>query len=171
MRDDMPPASLRGVDRLDGEVLGFLLHARAALFAGRMDLDTVPPDLEGFAQVYGTAPGCMLAAWSAEGRIVGSIACRAYDHRFPQLHYPRHGVVEVVRLYVDPHQRRQGLARRLFMALKAHALAQGAHMLYLHTHPFLPGAIDFWRAMGFSLLCVDDDPQWQTTHMQWVSRE
>ncbi|MFT4242505.1 MAG: GNAT family N-acetyltransferase [Acidovorax sp.] len=170
MRGDIPPVSIHGVDVLDAEVLGFLLQARAALFAGRMDLDAMPPDLRHFAQSYGTAPGRMLVARGAEGRVVGSIACRAYDHRFAHLHYPNGGVVEVVRLYVAPGQRRQGLARRLFLTLKAHALAQGVNTLYLHTHPFLPGAIDFWRAMGFRLLCVDDDPPWRTTHMEWVAR-
>lgn len=99
--------------------------------------------------------------------MLGSIACRAYDQRFAHVRYPDQRVVEVVRLYVAPALRRQGLARALFLALQAHALDQGVQMLYLHTHSFLPGAIDFWRRIGFKLLGVDDDPVWQTTHMQW----
>ncbi len=150
---------------LDAELLGFLLRARAAMFGTRMDQEAMPPDLERFAQNYGSAPGCMLAARDADGRVVGSIACRPYDHRFAHLHYDARGVVEVVRLFVVPELRRQGLAQALFHQLQAWAAQQDVHTLYLHTHPFLPGAITFWQRMGFRLLCVDDDPLWQTTHM------
>lgn len=113
----------------------------------------------------------MLVARGTNGGVVGSIACRAYDQRFGHLNLGSHGVLEVVRLYVAPEFRRQRLARALFLALKTHALAHGVQTLYLHTHPFLPGAIDFWQSMGFRLLCVDDDPVWQTTHMTWRQAE
>ncbi|AZE68210.1 acetyltransferase [Pseudomonas synxantha] len=38
-------------------------------------------------------------------------------------------------------------------------------VVYLHTHPFLPGAIDFWIRQGFEVVDVEADPVWQTTHM------
>ena len=40
--------------------------------------------------------------------------------------------------------------------------------MYLHTHPFLPGAIDFWLRQGFEVVDVDADPVWRTTHMQRI---
>ncbi|MNW68621.1 hypothetical protein D3C74_474280 [compost metagenome] len=36
--------------------------------------------------------------------------------------------------------------------------------LYLHTHRFLPGAVDFWKRQGFTLIAEQDD-DWQTVHM------
>jgi len=71
-----------------------------------------------------------------------------------------------VRLFVEPEYRRGGLGRRLYGALKDLAREEGVEVLYLHTHPFLPGAIEFWQRLGFVILDVEDDPVWQTTHMQ-----
>jgi hypothetical protein len=52
--------------------------------------------------------------------------------------------------------------------LKAEALVQQVEVLYLHTHPFLPGAIGFWERQGFAVVDVEDDPVWHTTHMDCV---
>ena len=89
-----------------------------------------------------------------------------YDHRFSQLDYAGERVVEVVRLFVLPAYRRRGLAAALFGALRQQALQAGIGCLYLHTHPFLPGAITFWERQGFAVVDVEPDPVWQTTHMQ-----
>nr|WP_314526335.1 hypothetical protein [uncultured Pseudomonas sp.] len=51
--------------------------------------------------------------------------------------------------------------------MKALAVQAGVEVISLHTHLFLPGAIDFWRKREFQVIAVDADPQWQTTHMQW----
>ena len=91
-----------------------------------------------------------------------------YDGRFPQLDYRGRKVVEVVRLFVLPAHRRAGLAAQLYRALLALAQADGVQLVYLHTHPFLPGAIEFWQRQGFEIIEVDADPVWQTTHMQDV---
>lgn len=41
--------------------------------------------------------------------------------------------------------------------------------MYLHTHPFLPGAIRFWQKQGFDVVCVDEqDEVWRTHHMQMI---
>ncbi|KAJ0164494.1 hypothetical protein CTA2_862 [Colletotrichum tanaceti] len=121
--------------------------------------------------------GRYLIARSA-GKLIATIAYQHYDHRFPGLGLRAgggdddddddddDGVVEVVRLYVDPDWRRGGLASKLVAALARAATEAGLRQLYLHTHPFLPGAIKFWERQGFTLLRVDvDDPVWQTTHM------
>ncbi|WQF80679.1 Putative GNAT domain, acyl-CoA N-acyltransferase [Colletotrichum destructivum] len=110
--------------------------------------------------------GAYLIARSA-GKLIATIGYQHYDHRFLGLDL-RAGddVVEVVRLYVDPDWRRGGLASKLVAALVHSAREAGMKQLYLHTHPFLPGAIKFWERQGFTLLRVDvDDPVWQTTHM------
>ena len=74
-------------------------------------------------------------------------------------------IVEVVRLFVLPQYRRRGLAAALFQSLQEHASASGVQCMYLHTHPFLPGAIGFWEKQGFELIGVDcEDRVWRTHH-------
>lgn len=76
-------------------------------------------------------------------------------------------IVEVLRLFVLPEYRRHGLAASLFKALKDHAMASGVHFMYLHTHPFLPGAVRFWEKQGFHIVRVDEEDEiWRTHHMQ-----
>lgn len=108
----------------------------------------------------------MLAAHDDVHGLVGTIAWRAYDHRFAQLDFTGRRVVEVVRLFVAPECRRQGIADALFAALKEQTKGQGIDLLYLHTHPFLPGALEFWQRHGFAVICRDADPEWQTIHME-----
>ncbi|WP_268800990.1 GNAT family N-acetyltransferase [Pseudomonas huanghezhanensis] len=145
------------------EIIEFTLAARAELFP-KLDGAGMPADLADFASVYLNGKGRFLLARDA-GRIVACVGYLPYDSRFPHLAYPGLNVVEVVRLFVHPAYRRPGLATRLYEALKALAVADAVDVIYLHTHPFLPGAIDFWRKRGFDVIDIDADPVWQTTHM------
>ncbi|KAF2628621.1 hypothetical protein BU25DRAFT_390357 [Macroventuria anomochaeta] len=78
-------------------------------------------------------------------------------------------IVEVLRLFVLPQYRRHGLAASLFQSLQDHARASGVQCMYLHTHPFLPGAIRFWGKHGFDTICVDEEDEvWRTHHMQMM---
>lgn len=78
-------------------------------------------------------------------------------------------IVEVLRLFVLPGYRRHGLAASLFRSLQDHAVASGVQCMYLHTHPFLPGAIRFWEKQGFDIIRVDEDDEvWRTHHMQMM---
>jgi GNAT superfamily N-acetyltransferase len=148
------------------EVLNFVLKARAELFP-KLSATGMPDDLARFAEVYLRGAGRFLIA-RHEGQIVASIGYLPYDRRFPHLPYPDLEVVEIVRLFVLPSQRRSGLAAAIYRSLKDLALADGVEVIYLHTHPFLPGAIAFWQRQGFDIIDVDADPVWQTTHMHNV---
>ncbi|KAJ4989692.1 acetyltransferase [Stagonosporopsis vannaccii] len=139
---------------------------------------------------------CVLVARSA-GSIVAAIAYTPFDYRFAHLPFPLGApsatppstasssssslhasacssdrpcrTVEVVRLFVLPQFRRHGLAAALFKSLQDRAIASGVQCMYLHTHPFLPGAIRFWEKQGFNLVSVDDqDEVWRTHHMQMM---
>jgi GNAT superfamily N-acetyltransferase len=147
------------------EVVRFALDARALMFGERVADGEMPEDLRDFAATYLDGPGCFLTARDTAGRLVGCIAYRAYDHRFAQLDYRGQQVAEVVRLFVLPEWRRTGMAGALYAALREQAVQEGIEVLYLHTHPFLPGAQRFWEQQGFRLLCQDADPLWQTLHM------
>ncbi|KAF5605622.1 GNAT family acetyltransferase [Fusarium pseudocircinatum] len=109
--------------------------------------------------------GAFLTAYS-DGRLVATIGYAAYDERFSHFSLETENVVEILRLYVEPEWRRAGLASKLFETLVETARQSGVEQLYLHTHPFLPNAIDFWKGKGFSVITVDEDPVWQTTHMK-----
>ncbi|EUC43844.1 hypothetical protein COCMIDRAFT_99745 [Bipolaris oryzae ATCC 44560] len=114
-------------------------------------------------------------ATEEEDEIIATIGFVPYDHRFT--HFPPYAdarrTVEVVRLFVLPPFRRCGLASALVGALKRRAVQDGVARLYLHTHPFLPGAIAFWEKHGFGVMCVEEeDGVWRTTHMEMlVGRE
>lgn len=140
---------------------------------------------------------CVLVARDEDGCVVATIAYVPFDYRFPHLPPPLGlgttstppstanssssslntcilssecscKTVEVVRLFVLPRYRRYGLASFLFESLQDHALASGVRCLYLHTHPFLPGAIRFWEKQGLEIICVDDDEVWLTHHMRMM---
>ncbi|MBD8493108.1 GNAT family N-acetyltransferase [Pseudomonas syringae] len=151
-------------------ILAFVMHARAQIFP-MLDPDALPADLADFEQVYlNDADGHFLIA-KVHGQIVAAIGYLPYDHRFAQLDYRGRKTVEIVRLFVDPAWRSAGLAGRLFQALCEQARATAVDVLYLHTHPFLPGAIRFWEKHGFVTVDVESDPVWQTTHMEKVLDE
>lgn len=147
-----------------GEVLEFVLKARAELFP-KLQACGVPADLVDFERVYLQGEGRFLTA-RFQGQIVASIGYLPYDHRFKQLDYEGRKVVEVVRLFVLPGFRRWGLAGLLYRELEGLAAQALVDVIYLHTHPFLPGAIEFWQRQGFTVVDIEADPVWQTTHMQ-----
>lgn len=164
-RSSLKNISIQRVGDVD-LVHSFLQSARISMFAERVNSLDIPADLRHFKENYLSGSGCMLAALDAEQRVLATIACRDYDGRFPQLHFKQQKVVEVVRLFVEPKLRRSGLAGALLDVLKRHAAAQHVEVLYLHTHPFLPGALEFWQAHGFDVIDREADPLWKTIHMQ-----
>ncbi|PYD87141.1 GNAT family N-acetyltransferase [Pseudomonas syringae pv. pisi] len=143
----------------------FVMRARAGIFP-LLDTVTVPPDLAGFEQVYLNGEDGKFLIARSEGQIIAAVGYLPYDHRFPQFDYRGRRTVEIVRLFVTPEFRGDGLASRLCQALWVHAEAGGIEVLYLHTHPFLPGAIRFWEKQGFAVTDVESDPVWNTTHME-----
>lgn len=146
-------------------IVDYVMAARASIFP-QLDATKVPEDLARFDEVYlGDGRGCFLLAWQ-DSQIVGAIGYLPYDRRFSQLRLPGTDTVEVVRLFVSPSCRGAGVAKALYAALLAQALRAGVGTLYLHTHPFLPGAIAFWQKQGFEVLDIESDPVWQTTHMR-----
>ncbi len=164
-RIEIARASTADID----EAIRFVMAARAEIFP-MLDKSVLPTDLQRFAETY--VQGEAGAFWLARcaGDIVAAVGYLPYDHRFAQLDYRGVRTVEIVRLFVAPALRRTGLAARLFRHLREHAVSQGVEMLYLHTHPFLPGAVRFWERQDFEVVDVEADPVWQTTHMQLALR-
>ncbi|USP81384.1 hypothetical protein yc1106_08658 [Curvularia clavata] len=161
------------------EVVRFINHARRAMFP---ELHAqLEDDVARWVQ-----SGCFLCArkftTSATeqekfntkeergGDIIATIGYVPYDDRFAHLLQYNDGrrTVELVRLFVVPEYRRCGLASELVHAIKRCAAEEKEESvrLYLHTHPFLPGAISFWEKQGFRVVFAEEDEVWRTTHME-----
>ena len=97
-------------------------------------------------------------------RIIGTVAYRTYDYRF-DLDIPQNAV-EVVKLFVLPEYRRQGIATKLCKMLFKHAKQQKIETLYLHTHPFLPAAEQFWQLQGYEVIKREWLKNYDTIHMR-----
>lgn len=110
--------------------------------------------------------------------MAGLVAYRKYDGRFahlPEVDFSagtgggegskEENIVEVVRLFVAPEQRNQGIATLLVRALVRLARENGVDFMYLHTHPFLPGAERLWEKEGWGVLVREAEEPWFTIHM------
>jgi len=151
------------VEKLDyASAVEFALYTRQLLFP-EIYHGQVPKDLKNFEQHYVHDPlGCFITV-KDQNRIIGTIAYRVYDHRF-ELNLPLN-TVEVVKLFVLPEYRRNGIATKLYDMLFAYAKNNGITTLYLHTHPFLPAAEEFWRLQGFEVIKREWIDTYDTIHM------
>jgi N-acetylglutamate synthase-like GNAT family acetyltransferase len=148
------------------EVLPYVLDFRRKLFP-MLDPNQVPQDLKAFDHVYlQNSAGTFLQARTDDGKLIGVIGMLNYDYRFPHLNIDAKRTVEVARLFVDPQYRRTGLGTDLFQSLLVVAQEKQIERLYLHTHPFLEGAYEFWLQQGFQLMDYYDESGFLTIHME-----
>lgn len=148
------------------EILQYVIEFRKGLFP-MLDPGKVPGDLANFNEVYINNPkGVFLQARDEQGNLIGVIGMMEYDHRFPYLDYSQYTTVEVARLFVEPAYRRKKIAQLLVDELKKVAIDKGINMLYLHTHPFLTGAFEFWQKQGFRLIKDAEEGGFSTLHME-----
>ncbi|SIR34994.1 GNAT family N-acetyltransferase [Pontibacter lucknowensis] len=153
------------------ELVAYVMDFRKELFP-MIDHGKLPHDLAHFEASYiEDKYAVFLVATDLSDTIVGTIGMRTYDHRFTHLNYERQLTTEVQKLYVEPSLRKVGLGTCLVSALKEEAERKGIEMLYLHTHPFLSGAQEFWAKQGFRLVCQDETPVYQAIHMELQLKE
>ena len=147
------------------ELVRYVMAFRKVLFP-MIDHSVLPRDLAQFEAAYiQDDHAAFLVATDLSDAIVGTIGMRTYDHRFSHLHYEGQLTTEVQKLFVEPSLRHVGLGTCLVNALKEEAERKGIETLYLHTHPFLSGAKEFWLKQGFQLVCQDETPVYETIHM------
>lgn len=72
----------------------------------------------------------------------------------------------MVRLFVEPELRGQGIATSLIKALVERAREDEVDVMYLHTHPFLPGAQYLWEKEGWQVVVREEEEPWFTIHMR-----
>ncbi|SFJ75246.1 GNAT family N-acetyltransferase [Myroides guanonis] len=147
------------------EIYSFVLQCRSSLFP-MLDDKPLPIDLERFKEFYIDDPkSSFLIARTKEGTLIGTIGMREYDRRFEVLKYGEQKIVEVTRLFVQTEYRRHGLGTTLFNELYTVAKNKGIEIMYLHTHPFLPGAQVFWEKQLFHLIKQTVEAGFVTLHM------
>ncbi|MEK8131551.1 GNAT family N-acetyltransferase [Paenibacillus filicis] len=130
-----------------------------------------PQDLVFFDDVYvRPANAEFFVAENAAGEIVGTAAFKPYDRRFPEMD-PAFGsepVCEIVKCYVHPDYRRQGIGSHLYTAVEQGAREAGYAQGYLHTSLYLPGGYSFWQSRGYRIGYWESD---QIVHMSKDWRE
>ncbi|WP_159883286.1 GNAT family N-acetyltransferase [Paenibacillus puerhi] len=133
------------------EIKGFVLAMMSALYPiGSYDAN--PQDLTFFEEVYiRPANACFFLAEDGKGRMLGTAAVRPYDRRFPEVEpFIGNGpVCEIVKFYIHPASRRQGVGGRLYAEAERFAREAGFTESYLHTSLYLPGGYPFWQSRGY----------------------
>ncbi|SLJ90277.1 Acetyltransferase (GNAT) family protein [Paenibacillus sp. RU5A] len=148
------------------DAIDFAMRVRKEVFP-MLDHEELPVDLEQFKEHYlDSAVTVFLVAVTEENEIVGSIGILPYDGRIEAVNgqYPEQSAAEIVKCYVDSKYRRYGIGSLLVRELEKVLAELHYTTLYLHTHRFLPGAVDFWKRQGY-VVVVEQDDDWQTVHM------
>ncbi len=162
------PYTIKKVQESDiSQIIEFMMRIRKEIFP-MLSEDQIPPDLIHFDQHYiQRENSAVYAAFFEDGTVLGTIGICPYDGRFGQLQqfYKQIPTAEIVKCYIDSKYRRLGIGTLLFNKALCFCGYMGYQKLYLHTHPFLPGAIPFWKAKGFEERLAEDDPVWNTVHM------
>ncbi|WP_306350671.1 GNAT family N-acetyltransferase [Flavobacterium sp. '19STA2R22 D10 B1'] len=147
------------------EIVAYVTQTRIELFP-MLDPKQQPKDLHYFKETYlFSETGGFWQARDNDDKLIGVIGMIPYDYRFEELDYPKCRIVEVARLYVEPAYRRLGLGSMLFNHLLQEAYNINLDYLYLHTHPFLTGAYEFWCRQGFILKKEIYKDGFHTLHM------
>lgn len=149
------------------KVIEFMVRMRKELFP-MLSQNELPADILHFEQHYIQRENSgVYAAFFQDGEVFGTIGICPYDGRFDQLqkYYNQTRTAEIVKCYIDADYRRLGIGTKLFNEATRFSRDSGYQKLYLHTHPFLPGGIPFWKSKGFEERLAEDDPFWNTLHM------
>lgn len=127
-------------------------------------------DLLNFEEVYiKTYGNAFLAAFDENDKVVGSLAVRRYDGRVQVLEgfYDLIATAELAKCFVDKRYRRTGIGSLLLEDAEQFCKRSGYKLIYLHTHMYLPGALEFWQSQGFKVSLDEGGPR-QTVHMEKI---
>lgn len=150
------------------QVIEFYREIRRTLFP-MLDQSILPKDLVTADVSYSDANrGSLLVALDASEAILGTIGFLPYDHRFKAFITDTQidDACELVRCYVDASYRRNGIGSLLMQAVLDEMKRLDYHGIYLHSHYFLPGGIEFWHAKGFEDILIEhESADYPTVHM------
>ena len=163
-----PTYHIKKIQQIDAaQVVDFMKEIRKELFP-MLNHDQLPLDMLHFNDYYiDRKDSAFFAAIAEEGNVLGTIGYLPYDGRFDYLQefYDQTKTTELIKCYIDPNYRRLGIGSALYETALDSIRNTGYQQIYLHTHPFLPGGIPFWKAQGFVERFAEPDPVWKTLHM------
>lgn len=152
------------IDKID-ETIKFVMNYRKKLF-WMFDNTQLPKDLKNFEEYYINSDYGIWFNCYDENKLIGTIGCYKFDFRFNEINVNNNlKTSEVVKLFIDPEYRRQGLATELYKHLKQEAKELGIEQFYLHTHDWLTGAENFWSKNGFEIIYKKIDGNMDIIHM------
>lgn len=161
---------IRTINPEDIEVVqNFLLQQLNELFASEGQL-AITHDVWGLEKTYLAPTNCnMWGVFTAAGEVIGTVGICTYNDRIGLLkgRYAANTTAEVGRCYIDKGLRRQGLGSKLVKKITQFCIEQGYHVMYLHTHRFLPGGFNFWEKQGFTVT-VDEGGSAEIVHMEKI---
>jgi putative acetyltransferase len=137
--------AFRNIEKKDNVVIAALIRGVFEEFGiarpGTVYFDPTTDDLFSLFQ----KPGSVYWIAEEEGRIVGG--CGIY----PTENLPQ-GCSELVKFYLDPAYRGQGIGRQLMDKSIDSAREMGCRMLYLESLPELSRAISLYERAGFRFI-------------------
>lgn len=154
-------------DETRDQVGAFMIAIRKTLFPmldnAALSANTIHDETAYIQQKH----AAIFAAFTEDRHVIGTIGIQPYDGRFKQLKacYEHVHTAEIIKCYIAANYRRIGIGTSLFKQATCFCKAEGYETLYLHTHPFLPGGLPFWKARGFVERLTEVDPVWHTIHM------
>lgn len=147
----------------------FLLEQLATLFNKQSGQTAITKDILGLKEAY-LLPArnqLWLAYSEPEQKVVGTIAISQYNGRIKLLEgrYQLAHTAEVGRCYVSAELRGKGIGSRLLAVAENFCRQYDYRTLYLHTHHFLSGGLQFWLKKGF-VITIDEGGDYQLVHME-----
>ena len=149
------------------EVSQFVIDNMTRLFPKHASIQMPPYDLVNMENVYMNPQDAVFyTAREVDGTLAATIAVRRYDGRIKVLptHFGGSAMAEILKCYVDKTKRRMGIGSLLTDEILQFCRSVGYQKVYLHTHKFLPDAVQFWQSQGFEEI-LDEKDILETVHM------
>lgn len=132
-------------DADSGQVVALIAACWVQYPGNILDIQAEEPALRQVASAYGTKGGRIWVATVAFPKAEWVVGCVAV---VPTPHNPE-AQAELLKMYVHPRLRRQGLARRLAALPEAAAREWGAHTIDLWSDTRFREAHAFYQALGY----------------------
>ena len=150
-------------------VQAFLFTQLQALFNQERGQGAITDDVWGLKETYiiPLRHQLWLAYNEVNQTVVGTIAISQYNDRIKLLkgRYQLEQTAEIGRCYIAPELRCKGIGSRLLAVAEEFCRQHDYHIIYLHTHHFLPGGFHFWRKNNFTII-IDEGGDNQIVHME-----
>jgi putative acetyltransferase len=139
-------STIRPIIREDNAALASIVRSALAEFgANKPGTVYFDPTTDDLYTLFQTAGSFYWVALGEAGQVLGGAGL------YPTSGLPD-GYAELVKMYLSPEARGQGLGGKLIQQVLAGAIEQGYHHVYLETLPELRKAVQVYEQFGFQYL-------------------